>query len=43
MQELGDDKRALEAFRKAIEVNPHLQRVPDYIKSLTEKVDGRDI
>ena len=43
MQELGDDKRALEAFRKAIEVNPHLQRVPDYIKSLTEKVEGRDI
>ena len=32
-----------EAFRKALEINPHLQRVPDYIKSLTEKVEGRDI
>ncbi|MPZ56667.1 MAG: tetratricopeptide repeat protein [Rhizobiales bacterium] len=43
MQELGDEKRALDAFRKALEVNPHLQRVPDMVKALTEKVDGRDI
>ncbi len=43
MQELGDDKRALEVYRKAIEVNPHMPRIPDLIKSLTEKVEGRDI
>jgi tetratricopeptide (TPR) repeat protein len=43
MQELGDDKRALEVYRKAIEVNPHLPRIPDLIKSLTEKVEGREI
>jgi tetratricopeptide (TPR) repeat protein len=43
MQELGEDKRALEVYRKAIEVNPHLPRVPDLIKSLTEKVEGREI
>ncbi len=43
MQELGEDKRALEIYRKAIEVNPHLPRIPDLIKSLTEKVEGRDI
>jgi tetratricopeptide (TPR) repeat protein len=43
MQEIGEDKRALEIFRRAIEVHPHLQRIPDLIKSLTEKVDGRDI
>jgi tetratricopeptide (TPR) repeat protein len=43
MQELGDDKRALEVFRKAVEVNPHLPRIPDLIKSLTEKVEGREI
>ena len=43
LQELGDDKRALEIFRKAVEVNPHLPRIPDLIKSLTEKVEGRDI
>ena len=43
MQELGEDRRALEAFRKAIEVNPHLDQVPAMIKTLTEKVEGRDI
>lgn len=43
MQELGEDKRALEVFRKAVEVNPHMTRIPDLIKSLTEKVEGRDI
>src|SRR5712672_728505 len=43
MQELGDDKRALDAFRKALAVNPHLEKVPDLVKMLTEKVEGRDI
>src|SRR3954449_12276774 len=43
MQELGGDKRALDAFRKALAVNPHLERVPELVKTLTEKVDGRDI
>ena len=43
MQDLGDDKRALDAFRKALAVNPHLDKVPDLVKTLTEKVEGRDI
>ena len=43
MQEVGDDKRALEAFRKALAINPHLEKVPAMVKSLTEKVEGRDI
>ena len=43
MQDLGEDKRALEVYRKAIEINPHLPRIPDLIKTLTEKVEGRDI
>jgi tetratricopeptide (TPR) repeat protein len=43
MQDIGDEKRALEAFRKALAVNPHLEKVPDLVKSLTEKVEGRDI
>jgi tetratricopeptide (TPR) repeat protein len=43
MQELGDDKHALEAFRKALAVNPHLQRVPELVKTLVQKVEGRDI
>ena len=29
MQDVGDDKRALEAFRKALAINPHLEKVPD--------------
>lgn len=43
MQEFGEDKRALEIYRKAIEVNPQMPRIPDLIKSLTEKVEGREI
>jgi tetratricopeptide (TPR) repeat protein len=43
MQDLGDEKRALDAFRKALEVNPHLDKVPELVKTLTEKVEGRDI
>jgi tetratricopeptide (TPR) repeat protein len=43
MQDLGDDRRALDAFRKALAVNPHLDKAPETVKTLTEKVEGRDI
>ena len=43
MQELGEEKLALDAFRRALAVNPHLQKIPDFVKTLTEKVEGRDI
>ncbi|TPQ39408.1 hypothetical protein C2U70_07205 [Bradyrhizobium guangdongense] len=43
MQEIGDEKRALDAYRKALAINPHLDKIPDQVKSLTEKVEGRDI
>jgi tetratricopeptide (TPR) repeat protein len=43
MQDIGDEKRALDAFRRALAVNPHLEKVPELVKSLTEKVEGRDI
>jgi tetratricopeptide (TPR) repeat protein len=43
MQEIGEDKLALEAFRRALAINPHLQKIPDFVKTLTEKVEGRDI
>lgn len=43
LQEVGDEKHALDAFRKALAINPHLEKVPDMVKSLTEKVEGRDI
>ena len=43
MQELGEDKRALEVYRRALAIHPHLPRLPDLIKTLIDKVDGRDI
>jgi tetratricopeptide (TPR) repeat protein len=43
MQDLGDEKHALEAFRRALAVHPHLERIPDVVKQLTEKVEGRPI
>jgi tetratricopeptide (TPR) repeat protein len=43
MEDLGDDKRALDAFRKALAIDPHLDKVPEMVKSLSEKVEGRDI
>jgi tetratricopeptide (TPR) repeat protein len=43
MQELGDDKAALEAYRRALAVHPKLEKVPELVKKLTEKVEGREI
>jgi tetratricopeptide (TPR) repeat protein len=43
LREFGDDKRALDIFQRALDVNPHLSRIPDLVKSLREKVDGRAI
>jgi tetratricopeptide (TPR) repeat protein len=43
LQEIGDDKDALEAYRKALAIDPHLEHVPDVVKTLTDKVEGRDI
>jgi tetratricopeptide (TPR) repeat protein len=43
LQDIGDDKQALEVYRRALEVYPRIERVPDIVKTLTEKVEGRDI
>jgi tetratricopeptide (TPR) repeat protein len=43
LQDIGDDKHALEAYRKALEIDPHLEHIPDVVKTLSEKVEGRDI
>jgi tetratricopeptide (TPR) repeat protein len=43
LQEYGDEKHALEAFRRAVAIHPHLQKIPELIKTLSEKVEGRDI
>jgi Tfp pilus assembly protein PilF len=43
MQDIGDDKHALDAYRKAVEVYPRLKGMEDKIKTLKEKVEGRDL
>jgi tetratricopeptide (TPR) repeat protein len=43
LQELGDDKHALDVFRRALAIHPHLERIPDLVKKLSDKIDGRDI
>lgn len=43
LQDVGDDKQALEVYRRALAVYPKLPRIPDLVKTLQEKVEGRDI
>jgi tetratricopeptide (TPR) repeat protein len=43
LQDIGDDKHALEAYQAALAIDPHLRNVPDTVKTLREKVEGRDI
>ena len=43
LQELGDEKHALEAYRRALAIDPHLENVEEAIKNLREKVEGREI
>ena len=43
LQDIGDDKQALEVYRRALAVYPRLQRIPDLVNKLKDKVEGRDI
>jgi tetratricopeptide (TPR) repeat protein len=43
LQEIGDEKRALDVYRRALEIHPRMQKIPDIVKTLTDKVQGRDI
>lgn len=43
LQDIGQDKLALEAFRRAVEQHPHLKGIPNLIKRLEPKVEGREI
>jgi hypothetical protein len=43
LQEFGDEKHALDVFRRALEINPHMSKIDELVKSLAEKIDGRDI
>lgn len=43
MQDIGDDRQALEVYRRVLELYPRMERIPDLVKTLQEKVEGRDI
>jgi tetratricopeptide (TPR) repeat protein len=43
LKDIGDDKQALEVFRRALAVYPRLERIPDMVEKLTLEVEGRDI
>jgi len=43
LQDIGDDKQALEVYRRALAVHPRMERIPDLVKTLQEKIEGRDI
>jgi tetratricopeptide (TPR) repeat protein len=43
LQEIGDDKDALKAYRNALKIDPHLEHIPDVVKELSDKVEGRNI
>jgi tetratricopeptide (TPR) repeat protein len=43
MQDIGDDKQALEVYRRVLTLYPRMERIPDLVKTLQSKVEGRDI
>jgi len=43
LQDIGDEKDALTAYRRALAVHPHLNGIAEKVKVLVEKVEGRDI
>ena len=43
LQDIGDDKDALTAYRRALAVHPRLNGITEKVKGLVEKVEGRDI
>jgi tetratricopeptide (TPR) repeat protein len=43
LQDIGDDRQALEVYRRALSLYPRMERIPDLVKTLQEKVEGRPI
>lgn len=43
MQELGDKKAALKAFRRALRVHPHLEDARQFEQELTREIEGQSI
>lgn len=43
LQDIGDDKQALEVYRRVLALYPRMERIPDLVKTLQEKIEGRNI
>jgi tetratricopeptide (TPR) repeat protein len=43
LQDLGQHRLALDAMRRAIALNPHIKGIPEMIKRLEVRVEGREI
>jgi Tfp pilus assembly protein PilF len=43
MMASGDKRRAVEAYRKALAIHPHLEAIKNAVERLSPEVDGRDI
>ena len=44
LQENGrQPSRAQDVYRRTLELHPKIERIPDLVKTLREKVEGRDI
>jgi tetratricopeptide (TPR) repeat protein len=43
LQDIGDDRQALEVYRRVLAIYPRMEHIPDAVKRLQEKVEGRDI
>jgi tetratricopeptide (TPR) repeat protein len=43
MQDIGDDRHALDAYNKALAIYPRLKGMDERVKNLKEKVEGRNL
>jgi hypothetical protein len=43
LHDIGDDRQALEVYRRALAIYPRLERVPELVKELAPKVEGKHI
>ncbi len=43
LQDIGDDKEALDVYRQVLTIYPRMERVPEIVRKLQDKVEGRDI
>lgn len=43
LEEFGEKARALEAYRKALQLNPYLEGIPDRVRLLSREIEGQGI